>query len=602
MKSRSTFSIYLRYLGREILQPVNYLIAAGIGLLILTLQGNSPFASIVPYLVPVFVQAFSKSYVKFSGRYRDMLLSLPERRSDPAFLLDFDGTIILAAGKTDTEFRERGIRSLADLFDREGQARVMRCAEESNDECGPVECYSPPYDKWYEVKTGKSADCRTILVWLEDVSQRRKLDEKLSKIRDFSDALISDLSELVENDTSFTRLAGLMLDLGYEGVFITTAMESGLEGRIYKRAVEERDTSGERRRHSGPVNTDSLKTSGPVHIAKNSEAPIWLSRREGRLFYDQVGLGGSSGKIYTEEEFSRAYPFDERVARFIGSPIRNFINYHEGEVSIIAFNLSRTIGSGDLLAMEVLINSARSVSSLLSLASENERKFLQSVTGLCAAAEYSDEITGMHILRVNEYSRLLAEKVGMAKKGQNHIGQVAAMHDIGKVAIPHLIKLERAFTQAERREMEMHAIYGAQIIEKMMTCCAATEPRLAMAYEIALNHHQMWNGDGYPPIVDGSGRRGEVSSKTRSDYDSMRPARGAEIPLTARIVSMADTYDALRSARQYKPGMSHEKAAEIIRLDDRSGLKGEERFGPDLIELFNEHHKKFAEIYARMQE
>src|SRR6056297_407281 len=197
MKSRSTFSIYLRYLGREILQPVNYLIAAGIGLLILTLQGNSPFASIVPYLVPVFVQAFSKSYVKFSGRYRDMLLSLPERRSDPAFLLDFDGTIILAAGKTDTEFRERGIRSLVDLFDREGQARVMRCAEESNDECGPVDCYSPPYDKWYEVKTGKSADCRTTLVWLEDVSQRRQLDEKLSKIRDFSDALISDLSELV---------------------------------------------------------------------------------------------------------------------------------------------------------------------------------------------------------------------------------------------------------------------------------------------------------------------------------------------------------------------------------------------------------------------
>ena len=602
MKSMRTFLVYLPYLGREFLQPVNYLIAAGIGLLILTLQGSSPFASIVPYLVPVFVQALSKSYVKFSGRHRDMLLSLPERRSDPAFLLDSDGTILLAAGKTKAEFRERGIGHLADLFDREGQARVMRCVEEGDEECGPVECYSPPYDKWYEVKTGKSEDCYTILVWLEDVSQRRQLDEKLSKIRDFSDDLMSDLSELVEDDTSFDRLAGLMLNLGYQGVFIAAATEEGLEGRIYKRSGKERVLPGDSSRQDPAASTDGVKISGSVHISNDSEAPIWLSRRQGRLFYDQVGLGGSSGKIYTEEEFRRVYPFDERVVQFIGSPIRNFINYHEGEVSIIAFNLNRTIGSGDLLAMEVLVNSARSVSSLLSLASENERKFLQSVTGLCAAAEYSDEITGMHILRVNEYSRLLAEKVGMAKKGQSHIGQVAAMHDIGKVAIPHLIKLERAFTPQERREMEMHTIYGAQIIEKMMTCCAATEPRLAMAYEIALNHHQMWNGGGYPPIVDHSGRRGNVSSKTRGDYDSMRPARGAEIPLTARIVGLADTYDALRSARQYKPGMSHEKAAEIIRLDDRSGLKGSDRFGPDLIELFNEHHKKFAEIYAQMQE
>ncbi len=590
----STASVYARFLGKEFVNPVNYVISIGIGLLVLLLQGYSPFSSIVPYLVPVCVQALSKSYLKYSGRLRDMLLSLPERRSDPAFLMDPAGNIILSAGTTNEDFVRKDIRRLGDLLDKEGLARVMQCIEKPDLQCPPVECYSPPLDKWYQVKTSWSEDGQNLLVWCEDISVRRQLDQKLFKIRDFSDTIISDLSELIETDTSFTRLARLMLDLGYEGVFIAQVVDDGLTGVVYKQAgaAEAAESS-----------TASLLSSDVLRISKNSEAPIWLSHRSGRMYYDEIGVGGSSGEIYSAQEFRRVYPFDERVVHFLGAPIRNFINYHEGNIAVIAFNLDRPIGSGDLLAMEILVNSARSVSFLLSLATENENKFLQSVTGLCAAAEYSDEITGMHILRVNEYSRLLAEKIGMTKKGQTHIGQVAAMHDIGKVAIPHLIKLERAFTADERKEMEMHTIYGAQIIEKMMSCCAAaTEPRLAMAYEIALNHHQYWNGSGYPPIIDDSGRRAPVASKTRTDYDSLRPAKGQEIPLTARIVALADTYDALRSVRQYKPGKSHGETLEIIKTDDRSGLKGEDRFGTDVMELFTTHHTAFRDIYENMKE
>jgi HD-GYP domain-containing protein (c-di-GMP phosphodiesterase class II) len=602
-KYMNTISVYLRYLAHEFLGPVNYLIAIGIGLLILTLQGSSPFASIVPYLVPIFVQAFSKSYVKFSSRHKEMLLSLPARRRDPVFLMNPDGSILLSSGKTHENFEERGIQSIGDLLDKEGKARVMHCLDEGSEECGPVECYSPPFNKWYKIKTGKSERGRIFLVWLEDITSRLQLNEKLSKIRDFSDDLIRDLSDLIEEDTSFSKLAGLMIDLGYEGVFIARIYDSGLEGLAYRQGKRpgyneyiEPDISSD-----GIAGSIDMEISAPIKISKESNAPIWLSRRKERLSYDEVGAGGSFGNIYTQEEFRRAYHFDERVIQFIGSSIRNFINYHEGDISIIAFNLNRSIESEDLLAMEVIVNSARSVSTLLSLATENERKFLQSVTGLCAAAEYSDEITGMHILRVNEYSRLLAEKLGIEKKGQTHIGQVAAMHDIGKVAMPHLIKLNRAFTPEERREMEMHTIYGAQIIERMMNCCGQSEPRLAMAYEIALNHHQMWNGAGYPPIIDATGRRCTLSSKTRSEYDALRPAKGTEIPLTARIVSLADTYDALRSARQYKPGLSHEKTMDIIRLDDRSGLRGEDRFGADVLETFNLYQHTIAEIYADMR-
>lgn len=577
---------YLHSLGREFLQPVNYLIAIGIGLLIHVLQGQSPLTSVVPYIVPLFVQAFSKSYVKFSSRHQDLLLSLPGRRVDPAFLMDCDGNIELAAGNTRDKFRHHEISRLSELLRDEDVKRIIGCTKTNEEECGPYESYSPLFGRWYRIKTGRSPDRKMVLVWFEDITTRKDLDEKLSKIRDFSDEMISNLDDLVVEDTSYRKLAELMLEIGYEGVFIAEVGGERLTGRVYKSAAEGGETV----------------VSDTIEIDSESKAPIWLSRREGRLSYDEVGGNGDVGRYRDIEEFQKAYPFDEHVVRFLGMPIHSFINYHEGDVSIIAFNLNRRVDSGDLLAMEVLINSARSISSLLSLASENEQKFLQSVTGLCAAAEYSDEITGLHILRVNEYSKLLAEKIGMAKRGQFHIGQVAAMHDIGKVAIPHLIKLDRAFTPEERKEMEMHTVYGAQIIEKMMTCCATTEPRLAMAYEIALNHHQMWNGNGYPPIINAEGRRCSLTSKHRAEYDNLRPAKGSEIPLTARIVALADTYDALRSARQYKPAKSHEETAALIQKDDRSGLAGEERFGPDIMELFSAHHEKFAEIYEAMQE
>lgn len=590
MKLKNPFASYLSFLLHEFLQPMNYLIAAGIGLLILSLQGNSPFSSLVPYLVPVFVQAFSRSYLKFSRRYTEMLLSLPGRRSDPAFLMEPDGSIFLAAGKTDNEFRDHGIKRLGDLLDSRGEARVMHCVKNLQGECEAVECYSPLFDKWYRVKTAQHEDTRTVIVWFEDITLRRELDGKLSKIRDFSDSIINNLSDLLEEDDSFTRLAPLILDLGYEGVFIARTAGTALEGRVYKKK-----SGGE------SDSRDGLEISELLRVTEDSDAPVWLSHRQGRMFFDEAGAGGSTGKIISEEEFCKTYHFNEGVTHFLESDVRNFINYHEGDISIIAFNLDRRIGSGDLLAMEVLVNSARSVSSLLSLVTENEKKFLQSVTGLCAAAEYSDEITGKHILRVNEYSRFLAEMAGMSAKGQKHIGQVAAMHDIGKVAIPHLIKLNRRFTPEERREMEMHTIYGALIIEKMMSCCAATEPRLAMAYEIALNHHQMWNGAGYPGIIDDENRRVPISSRHRDSYDGLRPLKEHEIPLTARIVSLADTYDAIRSARQYKPEKSHEETMEIIRVDDRSGTRGEDRFGPDLMDLFLKHHLRFAEIYRGMQ-
>ncbi|MBN2693865.1 response regulator [bacterium] len=208
-----------------------------------------------------------------------------------------------------------------------------------------------------------------------------------------------------------------------------------------------------------------------------------------------------------------------------------------------------------------------------------EQKLSQIIVGLCAASEYSDETTGRHVLRVNEYSKFIAEKMGLDDKFVQTIGMVAALHDIGKVAIQSLIKYPGKYTPEQRLEMQNHTIYGADIISKFAD---ETEYEFKMAKEIALHHHQSFDGDGYPAM---------------SINGDFRPLVGEEIPIAALIVSIADMYDALRSKRSYKNAMTHEQVVEILAVDDRTGKKGIDRFGSFLWNFFLEYNKDFDRIY-----
>jgi HD-GYP domain-containing protein (c-di-GMP phosphodiesterase class II) len=111
--------------------------------------------------------------------------------------------------------------------------------------------------------------------------------------------------------------------------------------------------------------------------------------------------------------------------------------------------------------METITNSAQTVTNLIELAQETHRRFLQSINGLCAAAELSDELTGNHIYRVNEYARVLARDLCGDDELCLRVGRIAAAHDMDKVAVPHIVKLERALSAQEWREMRMHTVYGA---------------------------------------------------------------------------------------------------------------------------------------------
>lgn len=203
------------------------------------------------------------------------------------------------------------------------------------------------------------------------------------------------------------------------------------------------------------------------------------------------------------------------------------------------------------------------------LQSETESAFMVSVTLLARAAELHDEDTGNHILRVNEYAYLLAQWAGCPKAFCDEIRYSAALHDVGKMSVDQAILHKKGrLDAAEWAEMQKHPLYGFEIL--------AASDRLKMAADIAYGHHEQWAGGGYP-----------------------RGLRGADIPLAARIVAIADVYDALRSKRPYKPAFSHERAVEIMtRGDDR--ITPAEHFDPRLLALFAERHAAFDEIWRRL--
>ncbi|MBC8242687.1 MAG: HD domain-containing protein [Alphaproteobacteria bacterium] len=208
---------------------------------------------------------------------------------------------------------------------------------------------------------------------------------------------------------------------------------------------------------------------------------------------------------------------------------------------------------------------------VVALQAETEEAFLLSIELLARASEIHDEGTGNHIVRVNEYSYYLASEFGMPKAYCDEIRYSAQLHDVGKMSVDvAVLKKKGGLTAADRAEMDKHPEYGHQILQ--------TAPRLSMAAEIALYHHEKWAGGGYP-----SGTAGD------------------DIPLSARIVAIADIYDALRSVRPYKPAFSHKKTIDIM-------LKGDDRidpvshFDPKLMALLAKGHRGMNEIYGRLKD
>lgn len=194
---------------------------------------------------------------------------------------------------------------------------------------------------------------------------------------------------------------------------------------------------------------------------------------------------------------------------------------------------------------------------------------LEIIRRLGRAAEFKDNETGLHVMRMSHYSRLIAETVfGEINEWTELLYQASTMHDIGKIGIPDHILLKPGKLDPDEWAMMMkHSEFGADIIG------THDSDLLAMAYEIALSHHEKWDGTGYPHGL-----------------------KGDAIPLSARIVAIADVFDALTSDRPYKNGWSVEDTMKYI--DENAG----KHFDADLVDSFKLILPKILEIKTQFAE
>ena len=198
-----------------------------------------------------------------------------------------------------------------------------------------------------------------------------------------------------------------------------------------------------------------------------------------------------------------------------------------------------------------------------------KESYLETIFTITLAAEYRDEDTGAHVRRISYYCRELARMLGMDEEFVDKIFFASPMHDVGKIGIPDDILLKPGgFTPAEWEIMKQHTSIGAKILGN------GKSPYLMMGAEIALNHHERWDGGGYP-----NGKRGE------------------DIPLAARIMNVCDVYDALRSKRPYKSAFDHAKTMDIIALGDGRTLP--EHFDPAVLAAFKQNHQSFRDVFEQ---
>ena len=200
--------------------------------------------------------------------------------------------------------------------------------------------------------------------------------------------------------------------------------------------------------------------------------------------------------------------------------------------------------------------------------SELNESRLEIIRVLGRAAEFKDNETGMHVMRMSHYSRLIAEAIGMDDDEVELVLHAAPMHDIGKIGIPdHVLLKPGKLDDTEWVMMRQHPEFGADILGEH------DSELLQMARVVALNHHEKWDGSGYPQGL-----------------------AGEDIPLVGRIVAVADVFDALTSERPYKKAWDVEKAVGLLK--EEAGR----HFDPALVPVFLERMDEVREIMARYAE
>jgi len=348
---------------------------------------------------------------------------------------------------------------------------------------------------------------------------------------------------------------------------------------IDEEELEPLEETEDEQKEADSIFEDASQLSSSHNPFKTSIFPVLIINKQLRIIYLNEscekmfsGLSSLSGK-YFFDLFGKA--FDLEDARKIRDTILNGGNGFswKGTAQLKTRDIVSVQIRVYIFPLEMDLKAPSDFVVMFDDFTEENKKLLRSVfLSLLEASKLKDNDTGKHIIRVNEYSKLFAEKLyKIGGKSYmridadfiDNIGFLAAMHDVGKIGTPDdILNKEGPLSDWEWAVMREHTKNGAFIL--------STYPN-PMAKEIALSHHEKWNGSGYPFQLEGE-----------------------MIPLAARIVTIADVYDALRMERVYKPALTHEVA--VSKIIEQSGI----HFDPALIEVFKTITGDFEKIYQTL--
>jgi response regulator RpfG family c-di-GMP phosphodiesterase len=269
------------------------------------------------------------------------------------------------------------------------------------------------------------------------------------------------------------------------------------------------------------------------------------------------------------EQFVSKEPMSRELAQLLAidgtEPPSNFVAVQADHRIVLAAGYPWEVGTYELPLLRAMHRHWLVFERLRADAAKIEEAFFKTMDALAVAAEFYDTGTGVHIRRVGTLSGRLAGLAGQDSMFVKGITQAAKVHDVGKITIPlKILSKPSSLTDEEMAVMKRHAANGAHVL--------GDSPHLGLARSIALNHHENYDGSGYP--------HGLV---------------GENIPLEARIVRLMDVYDALRSERHYKPPFSHtESIRTLIDGDDRVERGS---FDPELLDLLIANGRELSELY-----
>ncbi len=250
---------------------------------------------------------------------------------------------------------------------------------------------------------------------------------------------------------------------------------------------------------------------------------------------------------------------------FLTKPFGRDYLYHAVEKAVRYYRLLELERDYKANLEETVSKRTKELADAVVMVKSLSREVVQRLT---AVAEFRDTDTGEHISRIGLYANKIAEALNMPSEFVESVTFASAMHDIGKIGIPDSILLKPgALTKEEFEVIKTHTTIG----ERMLA--GSVHPDIRIAASVALNHHERWDGTGYP-----------------------RGLKGEDIPIEGRICIICDQYDALMSKRPYKLALSHEETFRIITEGD--GRTRPSHFDPEVLLAFVEVSSVFEQIYS----